>query len=913
MTTPAPFSRLQLAAALLEYDNDPDNPDAPYRSAQESAIFLPLRRIAASRPPRKSDYLGVSIPSETGSHGGRESMMDNRRSRISRASFDALRNPFGPDDTIASEDEEGGDMEVDLASWGLEAFIPKDKEHRNSKGKGKAPSAPQAPHPMSSVRSHKPFTNNDTDAPKRVLGSRSLSVGNMDFQTLNPDDSIAFQIDRRRSFGSPLDLAGVVPGEDLARRQPALNMQSEHPESVPFPTTSIRSPSPAIGGLPREHALSTGSRDSRAMLQGDTSHHDPAVPPDDNPFAVRPPSRGSRFDPKAMLHARTMSNASMGSKMLGENDRHSVMTGPAPTNRDPRYSTTLELLRPKVLVMPSPLQSANQSAPEPQANVREGFQLSTDGPPLPPGARTGRRLSNNLLDGTSAPSASNLFTPNPTMSLSLSQMTFRNTLAVGGQADGPGLPRALNEGEQAKLEDDDPEPVAEPSPQPLLDESGKVIRPAGKLYGKSLIDDLEARKAQMRSKQRVFTGDQRPSMMARSSTARASTLIDPATLQSRPKSSFGIPESQSGPGLARRNSTLKPLLNFDDEQPLSRPINARPPQSRSVFGVDTLWEREMAKLREIEAQEKLEEEERKRREEELETKKSKKKKKGKKNGTPETIPPSQEPTTSTPEVAEPHVSADPPVLPQIPKAVRRPPPPPAGDDEEESESNDEEPAPTNNKEPANWYAGSSDEERDPSGPRRTTGTGPRYPANTPRRAQPPPGDSDDDVPLSVAARGTMQRNLQPPDADSDEEKPLSALLEKTKLNIPPIDFDGPLSATRSDDEDDQPLGLRASRVFPQASTGEDDDDRPLALHPEQQRRTQYQMMAQQQLMMQAQFQNSMFFTPPIMAPGFYGPPVMPQMMMQPPMQIPSPPPMHDEAKFGRVDKWRRDVAVDSEP
>ena len=55
----------------------------------------------------------------------------------------------------------------------------------------------------------------------------------------------------------------------------------------------------------------------------------------------------------------------------------------------------------------------------------------------------------------------------------------------------------------------EPEPVPEvqePQPPPappvvVIDDSNSK-RPAGKLYGKSLIDDLESRKAEMRGKQR---------------------------------------------------------------------------------------------------------------------------------------------------------------------------------------------------------------------------------------------------------------------------------------------------------------------------------------------------------------------------------------------------------------------------
>jgi len=141
MATPAAFSRLQLAAALLEYDNDPDNPDAPYVSAQNSAIFAHFRRNPAARPglsSRKSDYLGVALPSETASLGGMDSVLDNRRSRASKASFDALRNPFGLDgqsELETNEVEEEEVPEVDLASWGLDAFVPKDKKISQSKGK----------------------------------------------------------------------------------------------------------------------------------------------------------------------------------------------------------------------------------------------------------------------------------------------------------------------------------------------------------------------------------------------------------------------------------------------------------------------------------------------------------------------------------------------------------------------------------------------------------------------------------------------------------------------------------------------------------------------------------------------------------------------------------------------------------
>ena len=75
---------------------------------------------------------------------------------------------------------------------------------------------------------------------------------------------------------------------------------------------------------------------------------------------------------------------------------------------------------------------------------------------------------------------------------------------VGGQRDvayadlDQEFPRATEEGEQVNA------PPIEQTPDfPLpVEESSKAGRPAGKLYGTSLIDQLENRKLEMRSKQR---------------------------------------------------------------------------------------------------------------------------------------------------------------------------------------------------------------------------------------------------------------------------------------------------------------------------------------------------------------------------------------------------------------------------
>ncbi|KAJ3543477.1 hypothetical protein NMY22_g3129 [Coprinellus aureogranulatus] len=120
---PAPFSRLQLAAALIEYDNDPENREGKNKSAQESAIFAHLRRNPAARPDmhsRRSDHLGVNLPSDSGTLDGQGSALGTRRSRASRGSLDALRNPFGTDSMYEEDhnEEVEEDLEVDLSSLG---------------------------------------------------------------------------------------------------------------------------------------------------------------------------------------------------------------------------------------------------------------------------------------------------------------------------------------------------------------------------------------------------------------------------------------------------------------------------------------------------------------------------------------------------------------------------------------------------------------------------------------------------------------------------------------------------------------------------------------------------------------------------------------------------------------------------
>jgi hypothetical protein len=107
-----------------------------------------------------------------------------------------------------------------------------------------------------------------------------------------------------------------------------------------------------------------------------------------NPFELPPPApdRSSRFDPKALSHQRTLSFASLNSRQILNgpdlqqerqhdfNDNASVMAGAFQREGPARYSR-IDMLRPKVLIMPAPLQDQHQQQPiGPSRRIREGFE-----------------------------------------------------------------------------------------------------------------------------------------------------------------------------------------------------------------------------------------------------------------------------------------------------------------------------------------------------------------------------------------------------------------------------------------------------------------------------------------------------------------------------------------------------------
>ncbi|KAG8696325.1 hypothetical protein FRC09_008577 [Ceratobasidium sp. 395] len=552
-----------------------------------------------------------------------------------------------------------------------------------------------------------------------------------------------------------------------------------------------------------------------------------------------------------------------------------------------------------------------------------GFMLSSDGTPLPPGAQSGPRPGARPLTGAgpsrSAQAMSVMesgFTPNPRASMTLSQLTFRNNLMVDGARDvtygdiDGQLRRAAVDGEQAQQEWDEYDAETE-APQPE--------RPAGRLYGRSLMDDLQDRKAQIHGRQRVFRGDNRPAMMERGQIRRQSTLIDSAALQSRPVTTL-LPHGPVASGVeqrpgAKRASTIQPLLNFDSNE------QDRAANSKSVFGVDTVWEREMAKLKQMQEMQRLEDEAQQAREDEKQTRKGKGKK-GKGKAEPPASPTVPADAASSPNAPELNrMSSAPPTLPTIVPLRNQVLPPGSPGESEASLPPAHRRRSVATLDAGGWFAGSSDGEEEP-GEKRNPGA--QIPPVSGARDE----DSDDDVPLTHI-------KVHAPESDDDEDAPLSSLV-KPKNVLPDLNSGlnldlaasiglapepTPSKQTKADDSDDDevPLAIRRQSIMPSSNkpAGEEDDDddeKPLGLRlsqapnaMQQRRQTEYQQMMlmqqQQQIMMQQQaMRASMAFGGSTLSfqPHFGGPGSV-HSFGAPMFGAPDP-------KLSRVDKWRHGVS-----
>lgn len=445
--------------------------------------------------PRKPvDFLKVAVPGEGEddeprraepsiyAHNAHKSQ-DFRRSVELRArpssEMSKLNESMFRGDGI--DDEEELEMDdappLNLASWGVDNFLAKEEPRPRSRASS-INALNRATSPGPSMRPRLTSTTSsgamhaagaqERGENRRSAGYRARSLGNWETDRLYDGE-----VDEhgRVPFSSALPRpSSVADLEDLAARNQ-------------YPPAAFRNRSGSISGM-----------QPIAFPSGGTPEAEP------NPFELPPPSPAhtSRFDPKGLVHQRTTSFASMSTRQIGAiegegrniGDNASIMTGPLRQDGPQRYSHS-NLLRPKVLVMPQLLQDQEPVTRGPTKSVRDGYLDSTDARPLPPGAKTAHLSTYGSATGL-----------NNRSSMTLSQITFRNSLMVGGQRD-PSfadleaqIKRAQNEGEMVEQE-------AELEPEPIEEETVPRRAP-GKLYGRSLIDDLEARKAQLKSKQRYI-------------------------------------------------------------------------------------------------------------------------------------------------------------------------------------------------------------------------------------------------------------------------------------------------------------------------------------------------------------------------------------------------------------------------
>ncbi|WVW82685.1 hypothetical protein I302_104696 [Kwoniella bestiolae CBS 10118] len=716
-----PLSRLQLAAALMEYDNDSDlaspssNTEITYRDHRQSAIFQPYHAAqAAARRHKILSQPPPSLPSPLESsfalnRENRQSTLDQegeqeydekgrpkgqnqsfRQSTISDWNFTpgsksinlpSTAQGHGQNNGEAQEEvvDEGNDLEdVDVARWGLPSHLVADdqpikRKPENTRRVTVNSIVPQPiPSPIGSrVRSiHVQDVLDDTDLHGQVMSQSGYSH----------EDHFEREKERKRNHS--YDFTSNALASAARVREMVENQNRERPSTVMGihnnngdDTRRRQISDPRMIPLP---ATPGSLFDSRPLSRGWTSPP-PGKMDDDvedleqeetlpNPFALPapPPELGSRFDPKVLetqrrsdeqdqsqvrFHSR-QSEQGHRPQPYSSKSRSSFyevtsptepqfddqpLTSPPPISRikDPervweelptpeqfgrplmpkRYSTSarlhlnrLSMPRPKTLIMPSLL--ANQREPPPrEIKLPEGYTLGEK--PLPYGAKTeGERPRSQ-------------FHP-----LSLSQRTFRGSLMVNGLRDDEFVGGTENEGELGLR-------------QRELDEGALERRP-GKLYGRSLMDELEARKMAQKGRQRVFTGDFRPAMMARS------TMYDPPTISFSPTSPPQAGSADRPHSMHPGDRGRAPLLSFDsngDIHPTS-PNNLGVPdaqgriaKSKSVFGVDQLWEKEMAKLKIIQEQEKRAAEARRKMEEEKEMKRESRKLKGKGKGRESMIPP----------------------------------------------------------------------------------------------------------------------------------------------------------------------------------------------------------------------------------------------------------------------------------
>lgn len=381
--------------------------------------------------------------------------------------------------------------------------------------------------------------NDDTNATHSLEPDKQEELA--DPSEISRPGSSSSVLNRGRFQHPAFPHAAVAPSQDglIVAQSEA---RSPHSRQVSFGSTS------------QTGHRATGSGSSQQPLVGDPS----------NPFAMPAPAgpRASRFDPKLGDHTRQSSqdNGLGHDQQADARKDHDESLAPVPRPTDnSRRAVGMTMFRPKTLIMPTPLQGTiYPSSSAPLVDSR-GFLHGKK--PMPLNAVRPASLIGSL----------------PTMgsmnTLSLSQRIFSDSLPVdgargkffvgGAQEEGHFGLHAIGGRDSAVYVD---ERDVEHAPGA---EDWRTVRP---VPGLSLMDKLEEKKAMIQSQKRQFMGDSRPTMMTRDDESRH-TLFD----------------------LVKEGPT-SPESRLDNASMRGRNME-RGDRGRSVFGVDQVWQREVAKLR----------------------------------------------------------------------------------------------------------------------------------------------------------------------------------------------------------------------------------------------------------------------------------------------------------------------------
>ncbi|ODN72987.1 hypothetical protein L202_08385 [Cryptococcus amylolentus CBS 6039] len=612
-------SRMALARALIEYDNDSDDDDTQHATRKDwrqSAIFIPYHK--AQQEARRQKILSQPAP-----------VLPSPL----EATFTGDKTPTAAAPLPLPAPQQAGDEQdiADVRDWGLPSHLVSAKSDLPPRQRVVSQLVPHPVPPHIRAQSQYASEHFHDDPQRTTHGDRRVSLDQY---------STGQDLERRERSGTLVGRPYSAMGLQDSMRPEVRDRRISDPVMIPLPS----SPSPATALLPPPSlslGFDTGLGEEEEVIEDGRP----------NPFAVAAPrpEMGSRFDPKVLQEQRRSSidstrsivaprplslaltldgnqppssdhlrqSSDLSSRRstdlphLSRPSLDSYHSSPIldfphgeeydeiptpeafgrplmPSRYAPSAVTRMNRtsLRPTILVMPSPLADAPSVGYEPK--TRDGFVLGEK--PLPADAKTqGRR---------------------PGIPLSLSQRTFRSSLMIDGRREDPEwIGGAEEDGEIGVERRDTSEAFVE--------------KKAGKLYGRSLMDELEARKNNMKGRSRTFMGDSRPAMMSRSSMHIDSGSLSPTS----PSSS-----TSKRPGSFRPGGR-QPLLRMNSNEniyALEAPdMNSRENKSQSVFGVDYIWEREMVKLRQLQEQEarlqKANQEE-KRRKEEAEGKKKKKRK-----------------------------------------------------------------------------------------------------------------------------------------------------------------------------------------------------------------------------------------------------------------------------------------------